>query len=533
MANGVWTNVPILFETDGVEGDSIRLVAETPGEVILNGSSRLSIAGNYLVVDGLRFDGGSTNESYVIQFRKNSSKHANHSRLTNSAIIDYNPTNVNTDYKWVSLYGTHNRVDHSFFRGKTHSGTTLVVWLNDPPDDQPNFHRIDHNYFGHRPPLGFNGGETIRIGTSSRSMQDSNTLVEHNYFERCNGETEIISNKSGKNVFRHNTFYESAGTLTLRHGNEARIEGNFFIGNNQKDTGGVRVIGEDHVIVNNYFQDLDGSGFRAPLPIMNGVPNSPLNRYFQVKRAIIAFNTFVGNRNGFVLGLGSDSERTLPPEDVVIANNLVMAGSDEDIIDFEDAPINLTWEGNIMFGSDVGVEDAGIMEVDPMLQQDDMGIWRPNESGAAIDMAVGDYAWLEQDMDGHPRGDNLDIGADEFSPNPPIYRPLTAADTGPDWLAAVLTSTEQRETVAEALGLHNYPNPFLDKTTIAFKLQEVATVNLKIYNLLGQQVEAVFEGVLSQGEHRFSFHKGGLVSGLYFYVLQVDAESFKKGMVVI
>ena len=57
MANGTWSNVRIEFDRDGVPGDSIRLQAETPGQVILNGSSTLSIGGDYLVVDGLRFRG--------------------------------------------------------------------------------------------------------------------------------------------------------------------------------------------------------------------------------------------------------------------------------------------------------------------------------------------------------------------------------------------------------------------------------------------------------------------------------------------
>ena len=54
----------------------------------------------------------------------------------------------------------------------------------------------------------------------------------------------MISNKSGSNVFRANTFRESAGTITLRHGNDNLVEGNFFLGNNKSQTGGIRVIGE-------------------------------------------------------------------------------------------------------------------------------------------------------------------------------------------------------------------------------------------------------------------------------------------------
>ena len=59
---------------------------------------------------------------------------------------------------------------------------------------------------------------------------------------------EIISNKSCKNTYSDNGFYECKGTLTLRHGNDCLVTGNYFIGNNISQTGGVRIIGENHVV---------------------------------------------------------------------------------------------------------------------------------------------------------------------------------------------------------------------------------------------------------------------------------------------
>ena len=94
----------------------------------------------------------------------------------------------------------------------------MAVKLN-TVESQENHHRIDHNYFGQRPILGSNGGETLRIGTSHYSLSNSYTMIESNYFDRCNGEVEIISNKSGSNTIQNNVFFESRGTLTLRHGN--------------------------------------------------------------------------------------------------------------------------------------------------------------------------------------------------------------------------------------------------------------------------------------------------------------------------
>jgi poly(beta-D-mannuronate) lyase len=154
----------------------------------------------------------------------------------------------------IGLRHSKNRIDHNYFKGKTHQGTMLVVWLNGEPAE----HRIDHNYFGPRPDRKKNGAETIRIGTSEWWRTNARTIVEDNYFYGCDGEVEIISNKSCENIYRRNTFVECAGTLTLRHGDRASVYGNFFFGNGKRRTGGVRIIGEGHLVYNNYFQDLTG-----------------------------------------------------------------------------------------------------------------------------------------------------------------------------------------------------------------------------------------------------------------------------------
>lgn len=427
MASGLWTDQHIVFQGNGETGHPIVLRAETPGMVILNGTSTLRIAGDYLTVDGLRFIGGYSRSGAVIEFR-NGSLHSNHSRLTNSSIVEYNPQSKGTDYKWVSLYGSYNRVDHCFFKGKTHSGTTLVVWLS----AQPNYHLIDHNYFAHRPSLGQNGGETIRVGTSDWSMYDSFTTVEQNYFEECNGETEIISNKSCENVYRNNTFFNCEGVLTLRHGNRCTVQGNFFLGNKNYSAGGVRIIGEDHKVFNNYFYQLNGTGYRSALCMVLGVPHSPANRYFQVKRALVAFNTFVSCRKTMLIGYGSSDDQSLPPLDCTISNNIAV--SDNDIIEYATDPVNMKYEGNIMFG-DLGIpQQDGITLIDPQLALDAEGLWRLTESSPAIGAAVGNYPFLMDDMDGQPRGENKDVGADQYSDAPVLYRPLTASDVGPDWL---------------------------------------------------------------------------------------------------
>ena len=433
MANGTWTDTVIDFDADGQSGQPITLRAEVDGEVKLEGESRIQIAGDYLVVQGLHFRNGSIDDGdHVIEFRGSSSDLANHCRLTNCAITDYNPGDPSINYKWVSVYGLHNRVDHCAFTGMNHEGVTLTVWLG--TGAPANHTRIDNNLFADRTEGDGNGFETIRIGTSSRSMQESKTIVENNYFYRCDGEIEIISNKSVGNIFRRNTFESCSGQLTLRHGNECLVEGNFFLGNGVSGSSGVRVIGEDHVVVNNYFENLEGTGTRAALAMMSGVPSSPLNRYFQVQRALVAFNTFYGCRENFVIGVDA-SDTTLPPLDCDIANNIVK-GSDAPLIEYERTPINMQYEGNIFHGASLGIsQPSGIQIVDPLLSLAPDGLMRLASNSPAIDSAVGSYSDIVADIDGQVRvAGTKDIGADEISMTAPVYKPLNNDATGPFWM---------------------------------------------------------------------------------------------------
>jgi len=430
MTNGTWTDQNIFFNGNGTASQPITLQAQTPGQVILNGNSLLHIGGSYQVVDGLRFDSGALSGGSVVEFRSGDGAH--HCRLTNTAIVNYNPPNLNTRYFWVSFYGHDNRVDHCYLSGQSHSGVTCVVWRD---DSSVNNHLIDHNYFGNRPVGPENGYETIRIGDSSQSLSASRTTVEYNYFEHCDGEIETISNKSCENIYRYNTFVDNKGQLTLRHGNGCRVEGNFFFGYNVNDASGIRIIGENHLVINNYFAGLKGSGIRAAIAMSNGVPSPQLDEYFQVKNTVVAFNTLVDCNASFAIGLlAAGGAATLPPENCRIANNIVRS-SITPLIYYETAPINMTYEGNIMYSADLGIPNpGGITITDPKLVLAADGLMRPDGTSPAINASVGSYPDVTIDMDGQARNDGTkDVGSDEVSGATITLYPLMPEDIGPNW----------------------------------------------------------------------------------------------------
>lgn len=415
MKNGTWLNQSIILKATGKISEPIVLLAQTPGQVILTGSSKLAFSGSYMVVSGLFFKDGTLSGSEVVSFRTSSSEFANYCRLTNTAIVNYNPADKTVDSKWVSLHGEGNQVDHCSFENKTNSGTLLVVWLKSGIEPK---HLIEQNYFGYRNSnldangSEINGQEIIRIGDSSTSMQTASVTVRDNIFEKCNGETEIISNKSCGNLYSNNVFMSCSGMLTLRHGNNCTVEGNYFFGNGVSNTGGVRIIGENHKVFNNYFEKLRGTGYRTALCIVRGKENSLLNEYFQVKNAVVAFNTFVDCYQTFNINYNSSSTCTLPPIGTVIAHNNVYNTSTNNtnvIIAQSDPTMDVTWKNNIMnlgkYSNFAPTSNQVVTGLDPLMRLagTSTNIFEPASESILSTYATSEFPEIVTDIRGRSR----------------------------------------------------------------------------------------------------------------------------------
>ncbi len=471
MANGEWNDVQINFIGSGTESQPITLRAETPGKVVMQGASDLKLGGEYLLVDGLYFTNGAAPSASVIQFYVDKDNLANHCRVTNCVIEDYNKAQRDQQDFWVLFKGRYNQLDHCYLAGKSNRGPTVRINLSGN-ESIKNYHRINNNHFGPRPPKGGPSAETMQIGTSGTSMTPSYTMVENNLFDRCNGEVEIISSKSNFNEFRNNIFHKSEGSLVTRHGNYCTIDGNYFIGDEgSPHIGGIRLIGTGHWVTNNYFYNLNGEIFRAPLAVMNGIRRSAINRYIQVTDVVVAFNTWVNCTSPWQFGVGSnvDQKDVLPPSEIrsetpirtLMANNIIYNTEGDKMPIFRHDSIDgIDFKSNVINNQGVAFRGVdGLEKKSFEMTELETNVWTPSSALSDVEVHNGfEFDQIGKDLLGNSRKTNNSIGAVVGIGNTPPGI-MNEANYGPAWFDASpesnkpTTHTVSSVTeLAEALG---------------------------------------------------------------------------------
>ena len=411
-ADGSYADVELDIKgTNGTKQQPIVFRAASPGGVIFSGESQLKIGAEHWDISGFHFkgDGKSPNAYNAVQFRNNGGQPAGHARLTDCAFTDLSPEEGSS--KWILIFGQDNTIDHCHFSGKNSKGALITVELGYLAENEVAGHKIFRNYFGKVAPQEGTDNETIRVGASQDQNKRAQCSIHENLFFACDGEPEIISNKSSYNVYAKNTFRKCNGSLVLRHGHHARVEGNFFFGDGAKDSGGVRVSDSHHVIINNYLQDLTGTTWNSAFSILGG--NAPSggtsNGYQKVEKIVVMHNSIFNCRRSVLLNKAKGAHT---PEGT-FANNLVVSPY-EPLVKADLSQANLKWVGNLMYDGPIGVEkdptpdDRGLVNAD--------GLLRPQKTGPAVDAAVPCEVLVTTDIDGQTRPDSgADVGADEIA----------------------------------------------------------------------------------------------------------------------
>ncbi|MDR0419422.1 MAG: hypothetical protein LBH34_04345, partial [Prevotellaceae bacterium] len=347
----------------------------------------------------------------------------------------------------------HNRIDHNLFDGKYDGGSWVVIDGSHGTIPEISKHdTIDHNHFRNNKPRVDNEKETIRMGVSDLCQKSAYTVVEHNLFEECDGDPEVVSVKSCHNIVRYNTFLRSQGTLSLRHGDNNTAEGNYFLGDGKmvdgNGCGGIRVYGLNQTIVNNYFEGLTGSKWDAAITITNGDVNNPstsLSSHNIPENVMVAFNTMVNNVSNIEIGFDNNGKYGKAPKNCTIANNIVVDSLNPIVKSYSAKSLaGVKFENNIMYPtgtSSIGIEysSSQIKIVDPMLAKTNKRIpgnddytlpfetYKLSEGSPAIDASVGTYSPL-LDREGQKRIGKTDIGADEYNTNDSIIYGVLGID---------------------------------------------------------------------------------------------------------
>lgn len=326
LANGTYTDCYIGFAGEGEPGKPLVLRAETPGGVTLE-SCAVYMAGSYLVLSGFRFTGEMVYTPIAVGYTGGLCDACAVRDVTIDTVQPAAPMNR----PYVQIYGRGNEVSDSTFIAKANTSAVITVDREDP--STPMEARIYRNEFLDRTntiaDAGVtNGFEVIRVGWSMDFFYPAYVVIEGNLFERCDGELETISIKSGNNSIRFNTFRDNEGQISIRDGFGNVVEGNYILGEDKDWSGGVRVSGANTLIVGNHVQDIapHGSRWRYPLALATGSAD-PYAHYTTTFESAVLFNRAVSPDYAFALDTGEDYPPTFyPPHDNLYAYNLLFTG---------------------------------------------------------------------------------------------------------------------------------------------------------------------------------------------------------------
>lgn len=327
IKSGEYPKSKITIKSSGTIDNPIHIVAE---DVIISNKSYLNIKGSNIIIEGFTFQNIDINKMIKLEgdnivFRNN--------------VVEGMKRDVECI---VRVTGQYCRLMDNRFSYFDKKGCLIVVQHK---EKKPSYCLLDGNSFGDRREIKGNGGEIIRLGDSKSSLWDGCNVLYNNSFNSCNGEIEIVSVKSSKNVIYNNKFLNSKGGLCLRHGRDNLVAYNYFDGSYTEGSSGIRITGKGHRVFYNTLQYLeDEEPFRSALSIMCGEIDNELNGYEPVEDTEIKFNDFINCRDVMSIGVNNKRKSNVKPKNLTITDNRIikcvgMFNMNKKVLGYEDSKV--------------------------------------------------------------------------------------------------------------------------------------------------------------------------------------------------
>lgn len=304
IKNGNYSDWAIAISSKGTLAKPIIIRAEKSGSVTFSGSITkpvFKISGDYIFIKGISFKNAVLSKTGILieLNAANNCQIADCNFSANQVKFQFTPLVV------VSGTGSNNIIKGCSFLANVDNQDVQVKITK---DSYPKFTLIENNIFSNKAKVSWqngNGGECVQIGQDPVLLgnQRPETTVRKNRFIRCNGENEVISNKSSGNKYLDNYFEDNDGELVMRGGHDCVIADNTFKGG----TGGIRINGTGHTVIKNKIE-----GIPTAIRLMYGMAKGKeeIGFYIAASGCSIKNNTIANATTGILVGDSKDADWT-------------------------------------------------------------------------------------------------------------------------------------------------------------------------------------------------------------------------------
>lgn len=413
----------ITVQVSGENGNEIIIRPETVGGVTFTGTFYMTIGatgqeaqGDFIIVKDFKFFNIDSYNPLVIT-TKGIYVWGDDVRITNSSFTNFSTEGNKGVGSVIRLQSEalDSEIDYNTFDSWY---STEAVYSSMNTDTH-----IHHNYFTNNQ-VGGDGNKDSAIYIGSDGFgATTNAIVEYNYFDKCIGDPETISNKGGGNIYRFNTFNEGK-SLVLRGGTGNIVDSNYFFNVPLP----IRIHGADHIIVNNYLEGSSIAGISIP---KGGGDYQAITNLQVINNTIVDATAF----HGIIIGQDWHADTTFP-DDLYFKNNLISQGAGT-LVTNNGRTGDFTWTTNLHWNQGsadywAGANEPGapgITKADPNLTQGTYIQRLQAGSANALDAGTPDEANAPDDIEENDRhAATPDIGCDEFGGT--IGAPIQANEVG-------------------------------------------------------------------------------------------------------